>query len=114
MGELSEYLDTVSGADRAALAHVRDLALQECPEAEEGRSYGMAALRYRGKPLLGFVAAKAHLSVFPFSPAAVDAVAPELEGFSLSKGTIRFTADHPLPDDVVRELVRVRIAQIVG
>src|SRR6478752_1687452 len=114
MGELTEYLATVSTADGEALAHVRDLALEVCPEAEEGRSYGMAALRYRGKPLLGFVAAKAHLSVFPFSPAAVDAVAPELEGFSLSKGTIRFTADHPLPDDVVRELVRVRIAQIVG
>lgn len=114
MGELTEYLNTVSGADGMAMAHVRDVALQECPEAEEGRSYGMAALRFRGKPLLGFVVAKAHLSVFPFSPEAVDAVADELAGFSLSKGTIRFTADRPLPDDVVRELVRVRVAQITG
>ncbi len=114
MGELSEYLDTVSAADRAALAHVQDLAVQECPEAVEGHSYGMAALRYRGKPLLGFVAAKAHLSIFPFSPEAVAAVAPQLAGFSLSKGTIRFTADRPLPDGVVRELVGVRVAQIVG
>jgi uncharacterized protein YdhG (YjbR/CyaY superfamily) len=112
MGELNEYLETVSAPGRAALARVRDLALQECPDAEESRSYGMAALRFRGKPLLGFVAAKAHLSVFPFSPEAVEAVAAELAGFSLSKGTIRFTADRPLPDSVVRELVRTRMAQI--
>ncbi len=114
MGELTEYLATVSAADGEALAHVRDLALEVCPEAEEGRSYGMAALRFRGRPLLGFVAAKSHLSVFPFSPEAVDAVAPALEGFSLSKGTIRFTAHQPLPDEVIRELVRVRLGQIEG
>ena len=114
MGELTDYLATLSEGDRSALAHVRDLALEECAEAEEGRSYGMAALRFRGKPLLGFVAAKTHLSIFPFSPDAVEAVATELAGFSLSKGTIRFSADRPLPDDVVRELVRVRVAQITG
>jgi uncharacterized protein YdhG (YjbR/CyaY superfamily) len=114
MGELTEYLASLSPADGEAMAHVRDVALEVCPEAEEGRSYGMAALRFRGKPLLGFIAAKAHLSVFPFSPEAVAAVAADLEGFSLSKGTIRFAADRPLPDDVVRELVRVRVAQIVA
>jgi uncharacterized protein YdhG (YjbR/CyaY superfamily) len=114
MGELTDYLATVSAVDGEALAHVRDVALEVCPEAEEGRSYGMAALRFRGKPLVGFVAAKTHLSVFPFSPEAVDAVAADLEGFSRSKGTIRFAADQPLPDDVIRELVRVRVAQIVG
>jgi uncharacterized protein YdhG (YjbR/CyaY superfamily) len=35
--------------------------------------YGMAALKYRQKPLLGFVAAKHHLSIFPFSPRVADA-----------------------------------------
>ncbi|MEQ7736098.1 iron chaperone, partial [Escherichia coli] len=64
------------------------------------------------KPLVGVVAAAKHLSVFPFSPAVVEAVAGRLDGYSLSKGTIRFTADHPLPDDVVEEIVRLRHAEI--
>ena len=46
-----------------------------------------------GKPLLGFSAAKAHLSIFPFSPAAIDAVKDRLEGFDLAKGTIRFSPE---------------------
>ena len=53
------------------------------------------------------------LSIFPFSPAVIDAVAGWLEGYSLSKGTIRFTPDHPVPDDVVEEIVRLRRAEIL-
>lgn len=74
----------------------------------------MAALRYKRKPLLGFLAAKDHLSVFPFSPKVVDSVRDRLAGFELSKGTIRFTIDRPLPDDVVREVVRLRTDEIAG
>ena len=44
----------------------------------------------------------------------VDAVAGRLTGFALSKGTIRFTAAEPLPDDVLRDLVRLRQAEIEG
>lgn len=83
-------------------------------EAEDGTSYGMAALRYRRKPLLGFRTAKDHLSVFPFSPKVVDAVRDRLAGFDLSKGTIRFTVARPLPDEVVREVVRLRMNEIIG
>ena len=65
----------------------------------------MPALKASGKPLIGFVAAKRHLSIFPFSPAVVEHVRDRLDGFELSKGTIRFSVDHPLPDDVIREVV---------
>lgn len=37
-----------------------------------------------------------------------------LPGFKLSKGTVRFTVDHPIPVEVVTELVRARIAEIEG
>ena len=114
MAELSDYLAELPSEQRAAFARVRDLALAEVPEAVEGTSYGMAALIYRGRPLLGFRAATDHLSVFPFSPAVVDAVADRLTGFRLSKGTVRFAADTPLPDDVARDLARLRRREIDG
>lgn len=31
-----------------------------------------------------------------------------LAGFEVSKGTVRFTADRPLPDDVVKDMVNYR------
>jgi uncharacterized protein YdhG (YjbR/CyaY superfamily) len=82
------------------------------PDAEEGTSYGMPALRLDGRPLLGITAAARHLSLFPFSPAVVEAVAPDLAGYSLSKGTIRFSADQQLPDDVIERIVVLRRAEL--
>jgi uncharacterized protein YdhG (YjbR/CyaY superfamily) len=112
MGPVDEFLEGVDEATRAAFEPVVALVRAEVPDAEQGMSYGMPAFRYRGKPLMGFAAARAHLSVFPFSPAAVDAARPQLQGYSLSKGTVRFALAQPLPPQAVRTLLRARIAEI--
>jgi uncharacterized protein YdhG (YjbR/CyaY superfamily) len=52
--------------------------------------------------------------VFPFSARVVEAVQDRLSGYALSKGAIRFTPDKPLPDEVVREIVKLRLDEIVG
>lgn len=54
--------------------------------------------------------AKKHFGVYPFSPAAIVEILPQLEGVDHAKGTIRFT--EPLPDDTIRALVAARKAQI--
>jgi uncharacterized protein YdhG (YjbR/CyaY superfamily) len=102
----------MSEPDRSCLERVIGIARGIAPEAVEGMSYGMPALKLDGKPLIGVVAAAKHLSIFPFSPAVVDAVAPKLGGYSLSKGTVQFTPDSPVPDDVVAEMIRLRMAEI--
>jgi len=112
--ELQDYLSRLYDDERAALEHVVSVVREVVPDAEEGKSYGMPALRHRGKPLIGFVAAKQHLSVFPFSPAVVEALRDRLDGFELSKGTIRFTVERPLPEDVLRDVVSLRQAEIEG
>lgn len=93
-------------------ARVRDVVLGVAPEAEEGTSYGMPAWRLEGKPLLGLHQAKAHVGVYPFSPEVVEAVRDRLAGFTLTKGGVQCTPDHPVPDDVLREMVRLRLAEI--
>ncbi|OAE00960.1 DUF1801 domain-containing protein [Arthrobacter sp. OY3WO11] len=112
MGDVDDFLGAMAEPERGCLQRVIAAARRIVPDAEEGRSYGMPALKLDGKPLIGVVAAARHLSIFPFSPEVVDAVAPRLEGFSLSKGTVRFTPGHPVPDDVVEEMVRLRRAEI--
>lgn len=112
MADVDDYFASLDAPARAAFERVRALAEELAPDAEQGLSYGLAALRHKGKPLLGFKAARDHLAVFPFSPAAVDVVRERLAGYSLSKGTIRFTTDMPLPDDVVRDLIRQRLGEI--
>jgi uncharacterized protein YdhG (YjbR/CyaY superfamily) len=114
MGTVDDFFETLDAETRAAFEHIRNLALEIVPQAGQGTSYGMAALKHNGKGLLGFAVAKRHLSVFPFSSRVVDEVRDRLSGFDLSKGTIRFTVEKPLPDDVVREVVALRLAEIDG
>ncbi len=114
MGTIGDYLAGLEPDQRAALQHVVDVARRVAPDADEGTSYGMPALRLDGRPLLGITAAARHLSLFPFSPAVVEAVAPDLAGHSLSKGTIRFSADQQLPDDVIERIVVLRRAELDG
>src|SRR6478735_5375331 len=108
VSSMHDYLAGLSPGDKAALERVRAVVLGAAPEAEEGRSYGMPAFIYAGRPLLGLRAAKKHLSIFPFSPAAIDAVRDRLDGFDLGKGTIRFSPERPVPDDVLADLVHAR------
>lgn len=112
MGAVDDALADLPEPNRGCLQHIVGIARSLAPEATEGMSYGMPALKLDGKPLLAAVAAAKHLSIFPFSAAVVEAVAPDLAGYSLSKGTIRFSAENPLPDEVVERVVRLRLAEI--
>ena len=114
MPAMDAYLDGLAPDQRAALSRVREIVAELVPDAEEGQSYGMPAFIYAGRPLLGFRAARKHLSVFPFSPAAIEAVAERLDGFDLAKGTIRFTPDRPIPQAVLAEVVRFRAREITA
>lgn len=117
MGTVDDLLADLDPADRAVIERVYALAREEVPDAEQGLGYGMPALVFRGKPLISVMRAQKHIGVYPFSPAAVSAVAESLAGHpgvGLDKGTIRFQPEHPLPSTVVRTLVRARKEQIEG
>lgn len=112
MGSVDEGIAAAPADDRAALQRVVDLARRIAPEATDGVSYGMPALRVAGRPYVAVQHAAKHLSLYPFSPAAIDAVRTELGGFDVSKGTVRFTRDHQVPDEVLERLLRARLAEI--
>lgn len=112
MSGFDDFLATLDGRRAAALTRILEVARSVAPEATEGKSYGMNALRYAGKPLIGLTASIGHLSLHPFSPAVVAAVADDLPGLSKSKGTIRFTPESPVPDAVVERIVRLRKDEI--
>ena len=114
MGTIDDYLEALDPASRDAIGRVYAVAKTVVPDAEQGKGYGMPALVYRGKSLIAVMRAKTHIGVYPFSPDVVAAVAPELPGFSLDKGTIRFQPDEPLPEEVVAKIVELRRAQIDG
>lgn len=112
MGEVGDYVAGLDEPARSAIDAVYRVARATVPDAVEGVGYGMPALRYRDKPLLSVMQAKAHLGLYPFSPAVIESVADELVGFDTAKGTIRFTPRHPLPDELVGRIVSRRRDEI--
>lgn len=109
MSVIDEYLDKVSPAQRAELGRIRKLVKKLVPEAEEAISYGIPAFKLRGKYLIFFAAFKNHMSVFPGAPIGLK---DKLKGYKLRKGTIQFTVEKPLPESIIKEIVRSRLAEI--
>ena len=105
---VDEYLAGVTPEEaRTSLSKLRAIIQSEIPEAEEVISYGMPGYKFNGY-LVGFAAFKNHCSFFP--GAIVADFADELSGYKTSKGTIQFSRDQPLPETLVRTLLKARIA----
>jgi uncharacterized protein YdhG (YjbR/CyaY superfamily) len=63
MGAVDDYHQSLAAETRAVLERIHALALDEVPEAQQGMSYGMAALMLHGKPLVATQANAKHLSL---------------------------------------------------
>jgi uncharacterized protein YdhG (YjbR/CyaY superfamily) len=111
---IDEYLAGVHADQRAALETLRRTIRAVAPTAEECISYGLAAFRLNGRPLVAFGASANHCAFYPMNSTTVEAFQKQLKGFETSKGTIRFQADNPLPTSLVRKLVKARIAENGG
>ncbi len=111
-GPVATHLAEQPAEAREALSRIVDRVLELVPEVGQTVSYGLPTLTYRGKSLLSAVAATRHLALYPHSGQVVELVAPDLAGFSLSKGTIRFSAAQPIPDAVLDRIIELRRAAI--
>lgn len=105
---IDRYIGNVPEPFRAALAHLRTVVKSIVPEAEEAIVYGVPGFRLNGRPLVCYAAFKTHCGFYPMNPALMESLAERLAGFRTSKGTIQFTPDKPLPDALVRSIVRAR------
>lgn len=109
---VDDYLAEAPVNVRAALAKLRKTIKSTAPAAVESISYGVAGFKYKNKPLVYFGYWKAHCSLYGIRSRFVEAHAEELAGYELHKGSIRFTPEQPLSLDLIRKLVRSRVAEI--
>lgn len=109
MGVVADYLKGLPDDQREALQQMCDVVVEAAPPLSERIYYGVPNYFLGEDPLVAFVAAKKHLSLFPHGSQIIREMSDELESFSTSKGTIRFTPEHPLPDGLIRKIVARRI-----
>ena len=82
------------------------------PCAEEGFVYGVPAFKYKGKNLVCYAAFKKHCGFYPFSPEIIETFSKELERFETSKGTIRFTNECQIPNELLSRMIDARIKEL--
>jgi 3-methyladenine DNA glycosylase AlkD/uncharacterized protein YdhG (YjbR/CyaY superfamily) len=108
---IDEYLAATKPEQQAVLERLRQTIHAAAPGAEEYLGYGLAGFKLNGRPLVYFGAWPNHCALYAASPKTQGLFEEELKGFEVSKGTIRFTVEKPLPTALVRRLVQVRVAE---
>lgn len=103
-----EYLDQLVPEQASLLQRIRAQIKAAAPTAQEHFGYGLPGFQYNGHPLVYFGAAKAHCALYGAVP---EGFADRLKEFEVSKGTIRFTPQKPLPAALVKALVKARVAE---
>jgi len=106
---VDQYLAATPEPGRAMLIKMRAIIRSVLPaEATEVISYKIPAFKLKGI-LVWFAAFQDHCSLFP-TAAVLDEFRSELAGFKISKGTVQFPLDKPLPQALIKKLVKARLA----
>lgn len=105
---VDEYLKAISPDIRKKLLQLRQTIKKAAPLAEETISYQMPAYKQFGM-LVYFAAWKNHIGFYPAG--AIKEFEKELSAYEVSKGTIKFPNDKPLPLGLIKKIVKFRLMQ---
>jgi uncharacterized protein YdhG (YjbR/CyaY superfamily) len=109
---IDDYIDSQSPLAQTFLKQLQNLIKKTAPEAIETISYQMPAFKLHGL-LVWFAAAKNHYALYPKAE-VIEAFKDKLKPYGLSKGTIRFSYEKPLPESLITEIIEYRVKENLG
>jgi uncharacterized protein YdhG (YjbR/CyaY superfamily) len=118
---VEEYLAGVREPARSTLnklrARIKEITIRLVAPAEttEVISYGIPAFKidgpkYKGM-LMWYAAFSDHCSLFP-TASVIKRFKEDLKDYQVSKGTIQFSVDKPLPAALLKKMVKERLAEM--
>jgi uncharacterized protein YdhG (YjbR/CyaY superfamily) len=109
---VDNYIATFPENVQCILESVRKAIREVAPEAEETISYQMPAFKLNGI-LVWYAAYKNHIGLYP-RVSTIVAFKDKLSRYKVSKGTIQFPLNEPIPIDLIKEIVRFRVKENMG
>jgi uncharacterized protein YdhG (YjbR/CyaY superfamily) len=106
---VDEYISQFPEDVQQILTSIRAAIRESAPEAVERIGYQMPGF-YLDGGLVWFAAHKRHVGLYP-TPSGAEAFAEELSAYERTKGSVHFPLDKPMPYDLIRKIVRFRIAE---
>jgi uncharacterized protein YdhG (YjbR/CyaY superfamily) len=103
---VDEYIAKHPPRVRAILRRVRTIVRRALPGAEETLSYQIPTYRLHGTYAIYFAGWKEHYSLYPVTDGVVARMESELAPYHVSKGTVRFPLDEPVPEKLIARIAR--------
>jgi len=106
---VNEYIAAMPEPARSRLKEMRAAIQSVVPaEAVEIISYQIPAFRTK-KVLVWYAGFSKHCSLFP-TASVIEKFKNELAEFTVSKGTVQFPIEQALPTDLIKRMVKARVA----
>ncbi|MBE0409468.1 MAG: DUF1801 domain-containing protein [Anaerolineales bacterium] len=106
---IDEYIAGFPQDIQAILQEIRNTIRKAAPQAQETIKYRMPTFTLGGN-LVHFAAFKNHIGFYP-TPSGIDHLKEELSAYKSGKGSVRFPLDEPIPFDLIRRMVELRIKE---
>ena len=111
---IDAYLVAFPPEARRLLDELRALVRATVPGVTERISYGIPRFDLDGKHVVYIAGWKKHVGIYPIIGSVSEALAVEIAPFKKGKATLRFPLGQPLPVDLIRRIVDLRVAEITG
>lgn len=106
---IDEYIMQFTPEVQEILSTLRSVIKESAPDAGEKISWQMPTFTLHGN-LVHFAAHKHHIGFYPGS-SGIEAFKNELSGYKGSKGAVQFPIGKPIPYELIREIVKFRVAE---
>jgi uncharacterized protein YdhG (YjbR/CyaY superfamily) len=110
--KIRAYIAALPPDTRRIIKMIRETIVASAPGATEHFSYGIPGFRFDGKPLMWYAGWKQHVGMYPMTATVKRANAAGLNGYEVSKGTVRFPLAKPPSAALIKRLIKTRIAEI--
>jgi uncharacterized protein YdhG (YjbR/CyaY superfamily) len=104
------YIKNYPAATQQLLNQMRAAIKKAAPKAEEMISYGLAAYKYLGKPLVYFGGYANHIGFYA-TAGGHQVFKKELAKYKQGKGSVQFPVTEKLPLALVEKIVKLRVAE---
>jgi uncharacterized protein YdhG (YjbR/CyaY superfamily) len=106
---IDEYIATFPEDTQKILEQIRATIKAAAPDAREKISYQMPTFDLEGN-LIHFAAFKNHIGLYP-TPSGTEEFKKDLSIYKVAKGSIRLPLDKPMPLDLIKQIVKFRVAE---